>query len=207
MNNIDALSQTEALAKEKSKIISRYSQKSDLTASIQLVTTILPFIAIWCLAIVSWSYSLWLTSLCIFALCLFLLRVFVLMHECGHNALFKTAEYNKIAGFMLGVICGMPQYVWSKNHAFHHATNGNWDQYRGPLATLKVDEFNALSSKQKLLYRMTRNILFAPIGGFLYLIFNPRFNWIKGCVGLLVHLVKTKRKSPDLSIKRHSEKF
>ncbi|MEX0606280.1 MAG: fatty acid desaturase [Marinobacter sp.] len=165
------------------------------------MTTFVPYIAFWYLAVASISVSYWLTALCIGALSLFLLRVFVLMHECGHNSLFATAKYNKVAGFSLGVLCGMPQYVWGKNHAFHHATNGNWDEYRGPLATLSLAEFNALSPKQQRIYRLTRNIAFAPIGGFLYLIFNPRLTWIKGNIALLGYLFKEKLANPEVSLR------
>lgn len=191
----------QTLAKEKKKIVAEFSKKSDAIALGQMASTIIPYLAVWYLAIQSLSISYWLTAGCIAVLCLFLLRVFVLMHEAGHNSLFATRKYNQIAGFILGVICGMPQYVWSKNHAFHHATNGNWDQYRGPLATLSLDEYNALSPKQQRMYRATRNIFVAPVGGFLYLIFNPRFTWIKGSLMLLGHIIKTKVKQPATPIR------
>jgi omega-6 fatty acid desaturase (delta-12 desaturase) len=195
------------LASEKKQIVARYSKKSDVKAAVQLMTTFLPYMMLWYLAIISVSVSYWLTAVCIVGLSLLLLRVFVLMHECGHNSLFATSKYNKIAGFWLGVLCGMPQYVWAKNHAFHHATNGNWDEYRGPLATLSLAEFNALSPKQQRLYRLTRNIAFAPVGGFLYLIFNPRFTWIKGTIALLGYLVKEKRANPGTSFRSIAQGF
>lgn len=195
------------LAAEKKQIVARYSKKSDVKAAGQLLTTVIPYTVLWYLAIVSVSVSYWLTALCILALSLILLRVFVLMHECGHNSLFATSKYNKMAGFCLGVLCGMPQYVWSKNHAFHHATNGNWDEYRGPLATLSLAEFNALTPKQQRKYRLTRNIAFAPVGGFLYLFFNPRLTWIKGNIALLGHLLKEKRANPGASLRSIAQGF
>lgn len=197
----------ETLANEKQQIIARYSAKCDVKAAGQLAFTIIPYFAIWYLAIASVSVSYWLTALCVAVLGLLLLRVFVLMHECGHNSLFATSKYNKVAGFCLGVLCGMPQYVWARNHGFHHATNGNWDQYRGPLATLSLDEFNALPRKQQILYRVTRNILFAPIGGFLYLIFNPRVTWIKGNIALLAYLVREKRVNAKASMRSMVKNF
>lgn len=195
------------LAHEKKKIVAQFSAKSDAIALGQMATTVLPYLAVWYLAIESLSISYWLTAACVAVLCLFLLRVFVLMHEAGHNSLFATRKYNQIAGFMLGVICGMPQYVWSKNHAFHHATNGNWDQYRGPLATLSLDEYNALSAKQQRMYRASRNIAMAPLAGFLYLIFNPRFTWLKGSLMLLGHIAKTKWAQPRMPLKTIAANF
>ena len=40
----------------------------------------------------------------------------------------------------------------------------------------------------------------APIAGLIYVIFNPRFNWLKGSIGLLRHIVKGKIANPDQSI-------
>jgi len=197
----------EALSKEKRQIISRFSGKSNLKASIQLLTTLVPYVTLWSLAVVSLSVSYWLTALCIFVLCLVLLRVFVLMHECGHNSLFATSRYNRIAGFVLGCLCGMPQYVWAKNHAYHHATNGNWDKYRGPLATLTLDEYHRLAPRQQRIYRMTRNIAFAPIGGFMYLVFSPRYNWLKGNIALARHILQQKRRDPQQSLRAIVDAF
>ena len=84
---------------------------------------------------------------------LFTLRVFALMHECGHGSLFRTQPLNRAFGFLLGVVSGMPQYVWSQHHNYHHANNGNWEKYRGPYTTLSVDEYAAMTDAQQRMYR------------------------------------------------------
>ena len=121
---------------------------------------------------------------------LLLLRVFALMHECGHGALFASRALNRGFGFVYGVISGMPQYVWSQHHEYHHRNNGNWEKYRGPLTTLSTHEYAALSPAQQKRYRRMRHLAFAPLAGFVYLIFNPRVNWVKGNVQLLAHMVR-----------------
>lgn len=199
-------------ADKKKEITARFSKKNNAIAAGQVATTLIPFALVWYITIKSASldnaFLSWgLTATGIAALCLILLRVFVLMHDCGHNALFARASYNRAAGFCLGLICGMPQYVWSKNHAFHHATNGNWDQYRGPLATLSLDEFNALTPGQQIRYRLLRHITMAPVGGFLYLIFNPRFNWIKGSLALLSFVVRNKLRAPSRPLRSIARDF
>jgi omega-6 fatty acid desaturase (delta-12 desaturase) len=73
---------------------------------------------------------------------------------------------------------GIPQYVWSKHHAYHHATNGNWDKYRGPLAIKSVAEYEALNAAQQLGYQRARNIWLAPAAG--YLEAEKRFRKIQG---------------------------
>ena len=137
---------------------------------------------------------------------LFVLRLLVLMHECGHSSLFKSAGLNRLFGFMFGVLTGMPQYVWSQHHAFHHANNGNWDKYRGPLSTLSVDEFAALTAPQQRMYERTRTIAIAPLAGFVYLLFNPRFTWLKGA-SIAHHIPAASAHQPRMSIAAHAATF
>jgi len=122
------------------------------------------------------------------------------MHECGHGSLFKNPAYNMGFGFLFGVLTGMPQYVWSKHHAYHHATNGNWTKYRGPLSTLSTEEFSKLSRVQQSAYQYKRHMVVAPMGGFMYLIFNPRCTWLVGSVFLLIHIVKQKLRNNNQPI-------
>lgn len=179
------------LKSEKRTLIKKYVHKNNLKGALQVINTLLPTGALFYLAI-EFFYSYWYLSVvcCLFAV-LFVLRIFVLMHDCGHNALFSKPKANSWVGFILGVFCGVPQYVWSKHHDYHHATNGNWEKYRGPLAVLSVEEYQNLDAKKRAQYAKNRRIRLGPIAGFLYFIFNPRFNWLKGCVQLFLHVAKT----------------
>jgi omega-6 fatty acid desaturase (delta-12 desaturase) len=138
---------------------------------------------------------------------LFLLRAFVLMHECGHGSLFRAARLNRVFGFLCGVLSGMPQYVWSRHHQHHHATNGNWAKYRGPLNIIPVDEYAAMTERQQRRYRNARNIWLAPFAGFLYLIFNPRVTWLRGSVSLVGHIFNRKIAQPGVPVKTHALDF
>ena len=138
---------------------------------------------------------------------LFTLRAFVLMHECGHGSLFRSQWLNRAFGFLLGVVSGMPQYVWSQHHNYHHAHNGNWEKYRGLYTTLSVDEYAAMTDAQQRMYRRKCSIAVAPVAGLIYVIFNPRFTWLKGSIGLVSHIVKGKVAQPHLSIKAHAASF
>jgi omega-6 fatty acid desaturase (delta-12 desaturase) len=113
----------------------------------------------------------------------------VLMHECGHGSLFRSGRLNRSFGFVFGVLCGMPQHVWSQHHQFHHAHNGNWNRYRGPLNIAEVAEYTAMSHAQQRRYRRSRSVWLAPMGGFMYMVVHPRWSWLKGSVGLLRHLL------------------
>jgi omega-6 fatty acid desaturase (delta-12 desaturase) len=171
-------------------MIARYAKSEDLKGSIQVLTTLLPFALLWWAAVRSAASSPWLTAGLMLLISLFTLRAFGLMHECGHGSLFRSCSLNRLVGFLLGVMSGMPQYVWAQHHNYHHAHNGNWDKYRGPYTTLSVDEYAALSSGRQSLYRFKCGVAAAPLAGFIYLIFNPRFTWLKGSIALVGHIIR-----------------
>jgi omega-6 fatty acid desaturase (delta-12 desaturase) len=170
------------IKEQKHDIIVRHAQADDVKALTQVLTTLTAFALLWWAALRSVHVSYWLTGAAILLISLFTLRAFTLMHECGHGSLFRTQWLNRAFGFVLGVVSGMPQYVWSHHHNFHHANNGNWDKYRGLYTTLSVDEYAALTDTQQRWYRRKCSIATAPFAGLIYVIFNPRFTWLKGSV-------------------------
>jgi acyl-lipid omega-6 desaturase (Delta-12 desaturase) len=165
------------------------------------------FSVLWWIALRSVHISYGLTVAAVLLISLFTVRAFALMHECGHGSLFRTQRLNSAVGFLLGVLSGMPQYVWSKHHNFHHANNGNWDKYRGLYTTLSVDEYTSMSTAQQRVYRCKCSIAVAPFAGLVYVIFNPRFTWLKGSIGLVSHIVLGKIAQPQLSTKVHAATF
>jgi acyl-lipid omega-6 desaturase (Delta-12 desaturase) len=173
----------------------------------QILSTLVPLGLLWWSALLCARVSYSLTAAMTLLISLFTLRVFALMHECGHGSLFRSQRLNRAFGFLLGVIAGMPQYVWSQHHGYHHAHNGNWDRYRGPYTTLSVDEYAAMTRGRQRMYRQKCSMGAAPIAGFIYLIANPRLNWIKGGIGLLVHVLRNKIAQPRTSISSHAASF
>jgi omega-6 fatty acid desaturase (delta-12 desaturase) len=118
--------------------------------------------------------------------------------------LFRSCWLNRAAGFVLGVVAGMPQYVWSQHHNYHHAHNGDWEKYRGPYTTLSVDEYAALGRARQRLYRQKCSVAMAAVAGLIYLIINPRLTWIKGTAGLLLWVVGRKLTQPAVSLRQHA---
>jgi omega-6 fatty acid desaturase (delta-12 desaturase) len=169
----------------------------------QFLTTLLAQALLWYVAVRYASTSYWIVVLAIPLITMFSLRGFAMMHECGHGTLFRSIFANRAGGFILGVLSGMPQYVWARHHAYHHTTNGNWEKYRGPYTTLSVDEYAAMSPGQQAFYRFKRHIAVAPLAGFIYLIFNPRLTWMLGTVGLLKHVVRSKLADPRVPLWKH----
>lgn len=177
---------------QKCSLVGGYSAADDLCAFAQVASTLAPLGALWWAASWSTGESYWVTVGIMLVMSLFLVRSFVLMHDCGHTSLFSKDWLNKTFGFVFGVLSGMPQYVWSKHHAYHHATNGNWAKYRGPLVTASIAEYDALSEARQRKYQRMRSLWLTPLHGFLYVLFFPRYTWLRGSLALLAHLARGK---------------
>lgn len=190
------------IKQHKQMMHSRYGRSDDLIGLTQFGTTLVALALLWWGAVVSATVSWWFIVLAVPLITMFSLRVFAMLHECGHGTLFRSRFLNGAAGFVLGVLSGMPQYVWSRHHAYHHATNGNWEKYRGPYTTLTVDEYAALSPAKQRMYRFKRSIAVAPLAGFIYLIFNPRLTWIVGTIGLVRHILRGSLTRPRMSLRQ-----
>jgi len=64
-----------------------------------------------------------------------------------------------------------------------------------------------MTELQHRLYRHKCSIAFAPFAGLIYVIFNPRFTWLKGSIGLVSHIIKRTIAQPNLSMKAHAASF
>jgi omega-6 fatty acid desaturase (delta-12 desaturase) len=101
----------------------------------------------------------------------------------------------------------MPQYVWSKHHLFHHSVNGNWQKSRGTLDILSVEEYRLLTPSRQRSYRWERHPALAPVAGFVYLLFNPRWTWFKGCCALAVHVLRQSVRDPRQPLRMRAANF
>ena len=121
---------------QKCAMIGRFGKSDDVKGSIQLLTTLLPLMVLWWVTVLCVPTFRWVAIATVPLITLLTLRVFALMHECGHGSLFRShTAQSRGFGFVLGVVAGMPQYVWSRHHDYHHTHNGNWEKYRGPYTT------------------------------------------------------------------------
>lgn len=175
---------------QRRALVDRFATPDNLKGCWQVANTLIPYAALWYAVALSAEISYWLTAASTLLMVLFLTRIFVLMHECGHGSVFRSAALNRGCGFLLGVLAGMPQYVWSQHHAFHHSTNGNWSKYRGPFIVDTVDDYAAMNEKQRRRYRLLRRIPMLPLHAFVYALFMPRYTWLRGTLILLGHGVR-----------------
>jgi acyl-lipid omega-6 desaturase (Delta-12 desaturase) len=90
----------------------------------------------------------------------FLVRIFIFQHDCGHGSFLPTRVANDRLGKLLSLMTFTPFDHWRHSHATHHATSGNLERRGvGDIDTLTVNEYRALSLRQKLIYRIYRNLI------------------------------------------------
>ena len=172
-----------------------FMASDDRIASWQILNTVIPIIAV-AVAISAVTTSLSLSSIVLSPILLVLMvlllsRSFSLMHDCGHQSLFRSKRSNRIAAFGLSLIHGMPQHPWSRGHAFHHQHNGNWDRYRGPSALITREEYESRSPFSQWLYRTLRHPLLLFPGGFFYLIIKPRLALLLSFFEFVSHFIRS----------------
>lgn len=181
-------------------VLAPYIKSNNLQATYQILNTVVPYVLLWIVAVQAASISLWLLPPIIALLILFSLRCFSLMHDCGHYSLFSSKRANRIIGFLLGAINAMPQYGWSRDHAYHHKTNGDWERYRGVADFLSTEEFSQLDPFHQRLYEVLRHPLMAIPGGFFYLVIQPRLILIIGTYDFIRHVFADLKKGSEFNL-------
>ena len=195
-------------------LIKPFLKRDNSKAFFQIISTIIPIICIWLIVyqIINHPFSLLIKCFLLIPficlLTLFSSRTFSLMHDCGHNSLFSKRKLNLVFGLLLGLANGIPQKSWSLDHAFHHRNNGNWEIYKGPIDVLSLKDYNSLSKREKIFYKLSRNWIMLFPGGFYYLVIKPRlgliiiiFNFTKDVIKESFIKIKNKQFSLILAIK------
>lgn len=75
---------------------------------------------------VAGPWWLWLPGQLITAIAL--LQWFVLLHEAGHNRLFRHRTLNTLAGYLASYFTAIPFHPWRTIHAMHHRWTGWQDR-------------------------------------------------------------------------------
>jgi acyl-lipid omega-6 desaturase (Delta-12 desaturase) len=188
--------------KKSDFVLTPYMQSNDWRAAYQLLNTIGPYILLWWLAVKVMTISVWLLPPVVMMITLFSIRCFSLMHDCGHHSLFNSKKLNRAAGFIFGVINAIPQYPWSRGHAYHHKTNGDWQRYRGPSGLASTAEFTQFTPAQQRNYAILRHPLMIFPGGFFYLAIKPRMALILGTIHFFQYLLNDSQPDGRLGLKQ-----
>ncbi len=187
--------------KKSDFVLTSYMKSNNWRATYQILNTVIPYFSLWYLAVKASAISLWLLPPIMVLITLFSLRCFSLMHDCGHYSLFSSKKVNRVIGFILGVINGIPQYPWSRGHAFHHKHNGDWEKYRGPSALISTEAFAKLNPSAQRNYELLRHPLMTLPGGFFYLAIKPRLALIMGTYDFIIHLFTSFKRDPSIGLK------
>src|SRR5262245_27985077 len=75
---------------------------------------------------VGWGAALWAVGQVLLAFAL--LQWFVLLHEAGHNSLFRTRVLNRYAGRVAAYFALIPFGCWKLVHGMHHRWTGWQDR-------------------------------------------------------------------------------
>ena len=124
----------------------------------ELAITLIPFIAVFGIALVAIQAGYYLALLLTPLAGLLLLRLFIIQHDCGHSSFFASRCGNDWVGRALGVLTLTPYDCWRRSHALHHAATGNLDARGfGDVDTLTVREFQEQSKYGRFFYRLYRH--------------------------------------------------
>jgi len=140
------------------KALEKYKVANNKKALLEIVLTVVPYVALLAGMYQVFDYSYLLTALLALPAAGFLVRIFIIQHDCGHGSFFSNQSANKWFGRLLGVLTVTPYYYWQRSHAIHHSTSGNLDHRgMGDIQTLTVDEYKKRSALGRLMYRLYRN--------------------------------------------------
>jgi acyl-lipid omega-6 desaturase (Delta-12 desaturase) len=79
------------------------------------------------------AWGPWLAGQALLAL--MLVQWFVILHECGHDTLFRTRRYHAVAGQIAAFFSLIPYHAWTRVHGRHHKWTG-WQDLDPTTASL-----------------------------------------------------------------------
>lgn len=158
------------------KSFAKYTKTSKTKATIQIVNSFIPFIAIWVLMYYSLDYSYWLTFGLGVINSFFLVRIFIIQHDCGHRTFLTNSKARAIIGYICSLFSTIPYHYWAKSHHIHHSHNGQLEMRDiGDINTLTVNEYKALTTFGKFKYRLYRSfVVMFIIGPIYYVLIHNR---------------------------------
>ncbi|MCG6878357.1 MAG: fatty acid desaturase [Deltaproteobacteria bacterium] len=161
-------------------------RKSDTRkATWQLINTIVPYCGLWYLMIrsIQLDYPYTFTLILALPAAAFMVRLFILFHDCVHGSFFRRQNVNTFFGYILGVLVFTPFEDWRFAHLRHHVTYANLDARGfGDIWTMTLTEYENVSKKKRLQYRLYRNpVVMLGLGALFMFLLRNRLptRWVK----------------------------
>jgi omega-6 fatty acid desaturase (delta-12 desaturase) len=159
-------------------LLKPFGDADNLKAAWQLTNTIVPYLCLWQLMVLSIKLGSSYVTTLILALpaAAFLVRIFILFHDCVHGSLFKSKKFNTFFGYLLGVMVFTSFEDWRFTHLRHHGTYANLDSRGfGDIWTMTVKEYANASRTKQLQYRLYRNpLVLIGLGAIFNFLLNNR---------------------------------
>lgn len=143
---------------------------------LDIATSVVPYIALSILMYLALDVSYLLVLALAVPAAGFLVRVYIVFHDCTHGSFLPSKRANAWLGKTLGLLVFSCFRSWGHNHAVHHATSGDLDRRGvGDVATMTVAEYEALSPRGRLGYRLFRSpLVMFGIGPAYAMLLQPR---------------------------------
>ncbi len=153
-----------------------YAQPRLARSVLEIVTSVVPYLALSVLMYFSLGASPLLTLALALPAAGFLVRTFVIFHDCTHGSLLGSKRANRYVGSFMGLFVLSPFARWRHDHAVHHASSGDLERRGvGDILTLTVSEYWARSPRGRLAYRLIRNpVVMFGLGPVIAMIIGPR---------------------------------
>jgi omega-6 fatty acid desaturase (delta-12 desaturase) len=141
-----------------------------------LLTSVVPYLALWPVMYYLLGVSYWLTLLVAVPASGFLVRTFIVFHDCGHGSFMPSKRLNHWVGVVSGLLVFNPFSAWTHDHAAHHATSGDLDRRgSGDVDTWTIAEYRSKSPLGRLGYRLMRSpFVMLTVGPLWALAIEPR---------------------------------
>jgi acyl-lipid omega-6 desaturase (Delta-12 desaturase) len=159
-----------------SETLAPYARSNPRRSALDIVTSVIPYIALWALMYLSLSVSYLLTLALAIPTAGFAIRSFIVFHDCTHGSFMRTKRANAWVGTTVGVLVFQCFRAWKLEHAIHHATAGDLDRRGiGDVDTMTVAEYESKGRPGRLAYRLFRNpLVMFGIGPFVAMLIAPR---------------------------------
>src|SRR5687767_7084744 len=119
-----------------------YSNPTWSRSLLDIVTSVVPYLALIGLAYALFDSSLWLALALTIPAAGFLLRTFILFHDCTHGSFLPSRRANNWLGVFCGLLVLQPFENWRTDHWAHHGSAGDLDRRgQGDVPTLTLEEY------------------------------------------------------------------